>query len=571
MIETQEWKLLKQSGPRSIEEVLSGLMENRGVDPVAFFRSELKDLEFYLDILNLDRASERAAIHLVQGDKVVLVGDYDCDGVTATAQMSLFLRDLGYDQFDVVIPRREEGYGIPMRAIEEHVDAKLFIAMDCGTLDRKPVQAARDLGAEVIVLDHHEAPSHKLAPATVLVNPKQLDCPSPFKDFCTSGLVLLFLTRLRNRLDGDFARPKLDGRYLALAALGTVADIVPLVEANRIIVQAGLRAINRRVSPSIACLQDVAGLTGREVKASHVSFQLAPLINAAGREADPMLAFDLLVASEHRYALLLAQELGKLNENRRLNERKALAAIRERFDAQGDGDDSRRTVVMGDEAWSPGLIGILASRIQRQVRYGPAVVLSYDSQQQMAKGSARSVPGFDLQEALEACDDLLDKWGGHKMAAGLTLSLDRVDDFSRRFEEFAAQKDSALFIPRGSIDMRLDLELVSEALVEALEDLEPHGADNPAPLFMASGCKVIVQRVFGRDGRHLSLLVDGKVPGVFWNGAGHARELLDGRGNGVDVVFNLDWDGYYQRPRIRVKSLIPAGGRHSPGAQDATG
>lgn len=552
----RRWKMLSDRIPRSIEEVVEVLLENRNLESVSFLDSKLSDLQAYLNILNLDEAAQKTVEHLSRQHHVLLIGDYDCDGISAAALLSLFLRDIGYCRFDVILPTREEGYGIPARAVSDFGDTDLVITMDCGTMEVEPVAALRANGSDVIVLDHHEVSEQEQAPATILVNPKQPGCPAPFREPCSAGLVLLFLTRVRRYLNGQSPRPKLDGRYLALAALATVADMVPLVEANRIIVQAGLRALNQGKTPALEQLRNSAGLSQQELKASHIAFQLAPRINAAGRLADPLLAYDFLMAQDESYAALLAGKLEQLNLERRRLEREAIAEIERRLEREGYRYGERRSLVLGDSKWNPGLVGILASRVQQRLHYGPVIVCSYDRQLGLARGSARSVPGFDLQQALAACDSLLTRWGGHKMAAGLSLPLENVAAFQKRFEQVARQSDPQFLVPEDRVDMELDPGLVSEGLLDALAALEPFGMGNPAPLFMARGKSISIRRTFGKQGMHLDLLVDGRIPAVFWNGASRAQRLLNEGQAIVDLVFDLDWDAYHKQPRLRIKALL---------------
>lgn len=556
----RRWTVLDDAKPRSITEVVDILLRNRRVENVSFLHSDLNDLQAHLGLLNLDQAARCLVDRLNRHDRLLLIGDYDCDGISAAALMSLFLRDLGYTEFEVILPTRAEGYGIPARALGRAPAPGLAIVMDCGTSEVEAIAALRAAGAEVIVLDHHEVRAGATAAATALVNPKQPGCPAPFRELCSAGLVLLFLIRARRHLDQRWPRPKLDGRYLALAALATVADMVPLLEANRIIVQAGLRALNQGRLPGLEQLRSGAGLARTALKSSHLAFQLAPRINAAGRLADPLQAYDLLLAVDAGYAALLANQLDQLNRRRQRLEQEALATIRQQLPAAAAGL-GQRTLVLGDAAWDPGLIGILASRVRREFHYGPVIVCAYDESAGVARGSARGIPGFDLQQALGACDGLMTRWGGHRMAAGLTLPLANVAAFREAFEAYSRGCEPALWVREERIDLELDPGLISSGLLDALAALEPHGMGNPAPLFLARNRTVAVQRTFGRQGTHVNLLVDGTVPAVFWNGAEPARNFLDGGHASADLVYDLDWDNYRQRPRMRIQALLADGRR----------
>ena len=313
------WRLTESHTPQSVDEVLEVLLKNRGVDG-SFLSSSLSDLEVHCSCCGMTEGAQLVASHLKRGHKIVLVGDYDCDGITATAQMALFLREIGYLNFEAVFPDRSEGYGMPARAVLDHPEASLFVAMDCGTQDLQSIAMARERGADCIVIDHHEVPERGVAPANVLINPKQPACPSRFKELCSAGLTLLFLTQLRKALAGAFPSPSLGGKYLALAAIGTIADLVPLVDGNRIIARSGLVALNASPYPPLCKIAEYAGLTTQKLNAGHVGFQLAPRINAAGRMANPRIAYELLVGEDPADVNRGALTLHQLNQQRQSRE-----------------------------------------------------------------------------------------------------------------------------------------------------------------------------------------------------------------------------------------------------------
>ena len=291
------WKIINPAVPNSISDVIRIVLENRHIAP-ELIAGDLRDLEGYLHMRGLQEGCRLMARHMKAGSKIVLVADYDCDGITSAAQMALFLTETGYTGYQVVIPLREEGYGFPERAVRENLDAGLFVAMDCGTLDVAPIQMARSMGADCIVIDHHEVPDGEVAPASVLINPKHPACCSAFKEFCASGLTLIFLAGLRRAIGDAFTAPALGGKYLALAATGTVADLVPLVSANRILARSGLRNLNARTCPGLSQLAETAGLAGKPLNAGHIGFYIGPRINAAGRVSDPRIAYDLLTSNQ---------------------------------------------------------------------------------------------------------------------------------------------------------------------------------------------------------------------------------------------------------------------------------
>ena len=562
------WKILSGRTPATVSDVIDIVLQNRKLDLTSMF-GELKDLSSHLCMRGMAEGSALLAKHIAVRNKIVIVADYDCDGITSAAQMALFLQEIGYENFTVVIPSREEGYGIPKRAISENADAKVFIALDCGTLDFEPIRLACSLGADCIVIDHHEVPvngsiaGRQLAPASVLINPKHPACGSRFKEFCASGLTFLFLAALRQvlRSAGDaLPLPALGGKYLALAATGTISDLVPLVSANRILAQSGLRNLNANACAPLSCLAETSGLAGKALSAGHIGFYLGPRINAAGRVSEGQIAYELLTSDQPLRLRQLAGELNKLNLKRQAQEEKILVDIRARLAGR---PASGRTLVMGSSEWPPGVVGIAASRVQQDLRYGPVIILSIDEEQGIARGSARSIPGFDIHHALSMCAELLVKWGGHKAAAGLTIEVDRIEEFSRRFEEVAQQAQPEIFIPRGKVDLELPIVLVGPELVHALEKLEPHGMGNPAPLFVLRGIRLNSAKIFGKEQNHVKIEIANGLEGIWWGGARRFSKIAGETKNrpgsspecAMDIVFQVGWNSFYNKSALEIKDL----------------
>ncbi|MHC1725482.1 MAG: single-stranded-DNA-specific exonuclease RecJ [Syntrophobacteraceae bacterium] len=545
------WKFVNERIPATVSEVIDMLLQNRNLDR-RFIGGELKDLADHLSIRGMSDGAGLLARHMAAGSKIVLVADYDCDGITSAAQMALFLQETGYENFSVIIPSREEGYGIPERAVRENSNAGIFVAMDCGTLDITPIRLARSFGADCIVIDHHEVPNGEIAPASILINPKQAGCCSTFKEFSASGLTFLFLASLRRALDGRFPSPALGGKYLALAATGTVADLVPLISANRILTRSGLRNLNANRCAALSQLAGVAGLAGKDLTAGHISFYIGPRINAAGRVSEGRIAYDLLVSDQPQKVAGLAQELNRLNIKRQGEEESILRDIRKRFEGELR---RRRTFVMADPTWPPGVVGIAASRVQQELHYAPVIILSIDEGKGIARGSARSVTGFDIHHALSRCSDLLIRWGGHKAAAGLTIEAGRIEEFSDRFEEIAQACPEELFVPSGRVDMELPLKLADSRLLEALKELEPHGMGNPAPIFGLRNASFTVAKLFGKEQKHVKLQFDNGLEGTCWQGAERFPSLVRGKKAILDLVFQVTRDGFNSRPMLEIKEM----------------
>jgi single-stranded-DNA-specific exonuclease len=558
------WKIVNSRKVATVSEVIDILLENRNLDKASFC-GELKDLAQHLCIRGMVEGAGLLAKHITAGDKVVVVADYDCDGITSAAQMAHFFQDIGYRNFEVVIPSRREGYGIPLRAVTDNPDAKVFIALDCGTVDYHPVEQARAAGAQFIVIDHHEVPSNAAgpdhAPATVLINPKHPECGSPFKEFCASGLTFHFLEALRQafkKIDTTMSFPQLGGKYLALAATGTVADLVPLVSGNRIIAQSGLRNLNTNSFAPLFELTQAAGLAGKTLTAGNIGFYLGPRINAAGRISQGQIAYELLTAREPVKLAGLAAEIEKLNGQRWAQEETIVGEISSRL---AKNPPKTRTLVLASPGWEPGVVGIAASKVQQDLYFAPVVIFSIDQACGIARGSARSIPGFDIHRALSRCSSLLIRWGGHKAAAGLTISSERIAEFSDRLEEIASEYPANIFIPHGKVDLELELALVGPELFRALQSLEPHGMGNPAPVFGLRGEKLNSIKVFGKEKKHLRLEFSNGVEALWWRSA-HRLSGENGEtalpfvpGQAQDIVFRLAWDSYRNKVVLEIIDL----------------
>ncbi len=543
----KNWRIVNDALPKSLEDVLCVLAANRNMDREAL-GADLASMPSYMDIRHLDPAAQIAAGHIAEGNHITLVGDYDADGITSTAQLSLFLKQIGHRAWSAVIPTRAEGYGFPSRALEAHPRTKLFICMDCGTLDVLPITRAVESGAQVIVIDHHEVPGEGIAPATAMINPKHPQCPSPFKEFCASGLTLLFISRLRRAIEDRMGKMPLDGRYPALAALGTIADMVPLCHGNRLIAKAGIKAVNNGAGLALKHLKRVSGLENKEITAGHAAFNLGPRINAAGRMGDPMTAFRLLVSEDEGECASLAAELDACNSARQKEETSILDQVGARL-KKGE-TAGRKTLVMGDPQWPAGIIGICASKIIEALHHGPVLLFHQDTGTGLATGSGRSIPGFDLYGALRECSDLFIRWGGHKMAAGMTLETSKLPQLTGRMEEIARGYAPEIFVPRGKVDMVLPPGLITHELYDALRTLEPHGMGNPAPVFLIRNPVIEGQRTFGKKGDHLAFRASG-IPAVWWRAGLRSGELLQG-----NIVFGVQWDEYRRTPRMNVLDVV---------------
>ncbi len=461
------------------------LLEQKGLTDSESIRAFLfPDLKALLDPLLMKGMGEavlRIREAAAQQELILIHGDYDVDGVTGAAIISRLLQKIGA-RFKIFLPERErDGYGVSARAIREGAaeGVKLLITVDCGVAAAEQIQTARDLGLDVIVIDHHKIPSSGVPAANIVLNPLQADCAYPFKELSAAGLAF----KLGQSLLGDEAFELLD-----LAAISSIGDVVPLCSENRIIVKKGLEIIAAQKKPGIAALLSVSKVRGPEVSVTQVAFQLAPRINAAGRMSSPDSALRLLVTDSLKEASSLAQILDSENEARKQIERRctqeAIQWVERNVNFNRD-----RVIVAASENWHVGVIGIVAARLVEKFKR-PSIVIGF--QKGVGKGSGRSIIGFNLYHALQFSKETLIEAGGHAQAAGLSIAPEQVDAFRAKINLYAKENLHASHL---NLKMESDLEIgfdeIDEALLKELALLEPHGAGHPHPKFLSRGLKLV--------------------------------------------------------------------------------
>ena len=487
-----------------ITPVVAQILINRGITTVVegqrFFQCDLADTPDPFLMLGMERAVARLRQALDKEEPIVVYGDYDADGQTATALVVLSLRELSSKPATIgyYLPDRfEEGYGLNRDAILTlRKQATLVITVDCGISSQEDIAYAQDMGLDVIVTDHHE-PGPDLPPAVAILNPKQQGCTYPFKHLAGVGVAC----KLAQALDVPSWRENLD-----LVALGTVADLVPLEEENRTLVSHGLKCMSKTKHLGLRALLEVAEVA--QPKASDLAFRLGPRLNAAGRLGDSARGVRLLLTQDEKEAKELAAELHQENGKRQDLEAAVLEAAIKVVEAYNLHE--RSALVVWGQGWHQGVVGIVASRLVERY-YLPTVVVSVSDEQ--ATASARSIAGLDLYHTLGDCSDLLTKFGGHAMAAGLSLPVENLPRFQRRFEELCSERISPEdYIPKLDIDGTIELNQVSFQLIEELSGLEPHGYGNPGPMLQAE-VSVLRTRKVGAQRSHLQLAVDDGTAG----------------------------------------------------------
>ncbi|WP_457572059.1 single-stranded-DNA-specific exonuclease RecJ [Desulfovulcanus sp.] len=446
---------------------------------------------------NLLPAARLIAQSITRGEKLAVWGDYDVDGITATAIIKNFFSRRGYELTHYIPNRLESGYGLNIEGLEQLAGqgVKTLITVDCGISSHAEIARAKELGLKLIVTDHH-LPQEKLPPADIIVNPKLGSCPCP--DLAGVGVAFLLCAALNTLLPGD----KLDIRqFLDLVALGTIADIVELTGENRILVKNGLLLLNEAKRPGIRALKEISGLGESACLGSgDVGYVLAPRINAAGRIGQPELALELLLTEDIQTARTLAKQLDKLNTDRKKIEDEILGQAREQAAQTKD----KQGLVLYSPDWHPGVIGIVASRIVDEF-YRPCLILTRENG--LLKGSGRSIPEFDLYHGLSSLSHILYGFGGHRQAAGLSLVPENLDQLKSLFNQQVTQELGPEPVkPRLVLDAYLDFKDLTPTLLKELELLQPFGPGNPRPIFLGQTLRVQKQRLFGQ-GKHLGLFL----------------------------------------------------------------
>ncbi len=492
----------------NISDFLTRLLWHRGIRDLKemdiFLSPGLRHLPLPSTWPELDQAGQILAEALQENDRVAIWGDYDVDGLTATALMTDFLKRRGYKAIPYLPDRFQEGYGLSKAGLEYLASQgiKVLITVDCGVSDCQEIQRAKDLGMIPVVTDHH-MPGSELPPAQAIVNPRLKDCPYP--NLAGVGVAFLFSTVLNNLLPGE----KLDLReYLDLVALGTIADLVTLSQENRILVKNGLLHLSEAKRPGIFALKEVSKLPPTApIGSGQVGFSLAPRLNAAGRMDSAQVALDLLMAPDLEAARPLAEKLDHYNQDRRKQEesviKEALAQITSGQEITG--------LVCYDPKWHQGVIGVAASRVMEEF-YRPTLLLSKEGD--ILKGSGRSIPQVNLYQALESCRDFLLDFGGHPMAAGFSLSPDNLSEFQDMFKKAVGQQlgSGKKLDPNLQIEAKLGLGMIDLQLVKEIDLLQPFGPGNPQPIFCSKPLSVQKYRTFGR--KHVSLEVREDQAGV---------------------------------------------------------
>ena len=538
-----------------VNPVIASLLIKRGITTESaakrFFRPQLADLINPFLMKDMDLAVDRLNDSMGRKERILVYGDYDVDGCTAVALVYKFLRQF-YSNIDYYIPDRyDEGYGVSKKGIDYAKDTgvKLIIILDCGIKAIKEITYAKSLGIDFIICDHH-VPDDEMPPAVAILNPKRPDDSYPFKYLCGCGVGFKFMQAFAKNNGISFSRliPLLD-----FCAVSIAADLVPVVDENRILAFHGLKQLNLNPRIGLKAIIDICGLNGREISMSDIIFKIGPRINASGRMENGKETVDLLVERDYGNAIREAKHIDKYNEKRKDVDRHMTEEANQ-IVARLESQKHQNSIVLYDEHWKKGVIGIVASRLT-EIYFRPTVVLTRNGN--LATGSARSVAGFDIYSAIKSCRDILMNFGGHTYAAGLTLKWDDVKEFRDRFQKYVdehiqPEQTEAML----NIDAVIDFKDITKKFHNEIKKFSPFGPGNEKPLFCTKNVYDFgTSKVVGREQEHIKLeLVDSKssnvMNGIAFGQSESARYIKSK--HSFDIAYTIE-DNIFKRGAVQLQ------------------
>lgn len=542
-----------------VSPIVAKLLINRGLgDPHKARQFLVADMESLLSPWDLKGMREAVACvtkTMDEGGSIVVYGDYDVDGITATSVVYRFLKRCGASVSYYIPERQSEGYGLNLEALEGLIakGTDLVITVDCGISSYDIVEAVRDRLA-LVITDHHEAPA--LIPrAVAVVDHKQPNCPYPDKNLAGVGVAYKFCQAIWQERTGEVYQADLD-----IVALGTVADVVPLVGENRILVKAGLSKMQLQPNRGMEALINVAGLKDRKITAGHIGYTLAPRLNAAGRVAHATRAVELLTTPSQEEAYEIAEELQETNLERQALERDIHEMARQ--DVLKQGPDADYVVVVGGQDWHPGVIGIVASRLVEEF-YKPTLVISIKDG--IGKGSCRSIDNCNIYEALQSAEDLLIQFGGHQAAAGFSIKEDKIPALRERLAQYCKEHLAETdYLPIVDIDSQVAIDDIDVPLIEEIETLEPYGMANPTPVLALEEATISDLFLMGQQKKHAKVLLereDSTIDAIAWNRPDLHASFFPG--DRVKVAFTVqknEWNGHVS-PQLMIQDMALLEGR----------
>ncbi|MCI9015609.1 MAG: single-stranded-DNA-specific exonuclease RecJ [Clostridia bacterium] len=536
-----------------INKLIATILVNRGIineKDIKIFLEPTRE-DFYNPFLlpDMEKAVERIIKAIQKNEKILIYGDYDVDGITSTSVLKKFLSKRGANVSQYIPNRLEEGYGLNIETIKEisQEGYTLMITVDCGISGIEEVEFANDLGIETIITDHHET-LETLPAALAVINPKRKDSEYPFNQLAGVGVVFKLIQAIGIKLNLE---EKEYLQYLDLVCIGTISDIVPLVDENRVIAKLGLKLVNVTKNLGLKYLLQAAGY--KQIDSNTISFGIAPRVNACGRMGHASEALQIFLSEDEQEVKRLTEKLNEYNKIRQDTERKIVEEALSKIEKNKEQLNS--AIILGSENWHHGVIGIVASKIT-EMYFKPSILLCFE--EDMAKGSGRSIPGFDLHKALCKCSSCLEKYGGHGMAIGLTLKKEKFDEFKQKFEKIANKSKISEILPIIYIDTEISAQDMTTDIVKQLKQLEPFGEANKMPLFIYKGLKINSIRAL-TEGKHLKLtLKDDNViiDAIGFNMGNLVEDYLIG--DKIDIVGSLEINSFngIETVQINLRDLM---------------
>lgn len=538
-----------------LNKLLSTILANRGVtadSAEVFLNPNRYNFHDPFKMPDMDKAVDRILKAIRNKENTIIYGDYDVDGITSITVLKSFLKDRGLE-VQIYIPNRlKEGYGLNKEAIEKisKENYTLMITVDCGITGIPEIEFAKNLGIETIVTDHHE-PTESLPNAVAIVDCKRKDNKYPFRELAGVGVVFKLIQAISKKLDLE---EKEYLKYLDIVSIGTISDIVPLIDENRVITKLGLKLINCTKNIGLKAILNEIGYN--KIDSTAISFGVAPRINACGRMGFAYKALDLLLATDYDTALALSSDLKAYNNQRQLEEKKIFEEAN--IQIKEKNLENANSIILGGNNWHSGVIGIVASKIT-EMYYKPSILVCFEESSDIGKGSGRSIPGFDLHKNLMKCQDVLAGFGGHSMAVGVSVKKEKFEEFKEKFLNLAKKSNINDLVPVLNIDETLNIDEIDKQMVQSLSLLEPFGEANKMPIFAFKNLKIDSIRSL-TEGKHLKLVLKSKNNN-YVNAIGfNLGYLVDDYkiGDKIDVAGNLEINSFngVQSIQINLKDIM---------------
>ena len=531
---------------RHITNLLASILVNRGIidgEKINVFLNPTRK-DFYNPFLmpDMEIAVKRIVKAIENKEKIMIYGDYDADGITSITVLKKYLNEIGLKTGEYIPNRLNEGYGLNKDAISKIYNDgyRLMITVDCGISGLEEVEYANSLGMEIIITDHHE-PAEKLPEAIAVIDAKRKDNKYPFNQLAGVGVVFKLIQAISKELKLE---EKEYLKYLDLVCIGTISDIVPLVDENRVIAKLGLKLIEKTKNIGLKTLLNIADL--KKIDSNAISFGVAPRINACGRMGFQEEALQLFLTEDSGEATKIAKRLVQFNQERQAKEKQIFEEVIEKIEKD---DKDKKCIVLAEENWHHGVIGIVASKIT-EIYYKPSILICLEGDK--GKGSGRSVPGFDLYTALTKCSDYIEKFGGHSMAIGITIKKENFEKLKETIEKYAQESNISDIMPIINIDKEINLKNINIEEVKSLELLEPFGEANKMPLFLLRNLKIDSIRALS-GGKHLKLTLkqdNNIVDAIGFNMGDLSKEYL--LGDKVDVVGTIEINSFGNKENIQI-------------------